>query len=272
MHIEGLITHKTPYKERDLICELLLRSGNKLPVYFYGGRGGGRNLKGSILEVGHMLSIDLNERRKAIGSDIQIAKEYKLLWAPENIRLDFSAYYLSVFFMEYISKVALEEEVGDSVHDEHSGLFNVLSNGLFYLDKAVKERKFNSSEHLFLFFSKLCVHLGVVPHISNCLYCDIELKKSDMVLFDHQDGGFSCMDCTSKKDEFLSENKDLLNEYQSSKALRMKLSDCLQMAYKDISYLNDIEKGMVQALFNYINFQFGFTKDQFKTWKIVGES
>ena len=86
------------------------------------------------------------------------------------------------------------------------------------------------------------------------------------------DGGFSCMDCTSKKDEFLSENKDLLNEYQSSKALRMKLSDCLQMAYKDISHLNDIERGMVQALFNYINFQFGFTKDQFKTWKMVGEN
>ena len=33
--------------------------------------------------------------------------------------------------MEYISKIAIHEDLNDSENTEHAGIFNVLSNGLF---------------------------------------------------------------------------------------------------------------------------------------------
>ena len=270
MNVEGLIINKTPYKERDLICQLLLRTGNVLSIYFYGGRGGGKNLKGSILEIGHMIKIELTGRKKKIESDLHMAKEYQLVWAPNAIRLNFKAYYLSIFFMEYISKIALQEDI-EFDNGENQGLFNVLSNGLFYLDKACANAP-HLSNHLFFYFTKLCIHLGVVPGVDHCLYCDCELKN-DLVYFDVQDGGFSCLDCSSKKDEFLSENKNLLSEYQSSLRLKQKLKAIFKLNYslENIESL-DVDMGMCHAMFNYINYQFGFSKDQFRTWSEVSHS
>ena len=48
--IEGLILSKVPYDERHVIANLLLRSGRKVSVVFYGGRGGGKKQKSSILD------------------------------------------------------------------------------------------------------------------------------------------------------------------------------------------------------------------------------
>jgi recombinational DNA repair protein (RecF pathway) len=269
MHIEGLIISKTPYKERDLICNLLLRSGNTLSVYFYGGRGGGKNSKGSVLEVGHMLAITLSPRRKSLDTQIHISKEYKLLWASDHTRLDYKAFYLSMFYMEYMSKVAQQEDL-DFESLENAGLFSVLSNSLFYLDKLVEKKEFFLENHLFFFLTKLCIQLGVVPGIENCLYCDTLFKARDMCLFDPKDGGFSCMECASQKDQFLSDNKLLLEEYQSSQALREIFQNIFKLSYKDFETVGLLNSGMTYAIFNYINFQFGFSKDQFKTWGMVG--
>ncbi len=268
MRIEGIIVNKTPYKERDVICHLLLRSGNSLSVYFYGGRGGGKNLKGSILEIGHMISVELNQRKKSLETQIHIAKEYKLIWAGTHTRNDFKAFYLSQFFMEYLGKISIDEDL-DHQTDDNSGLFNVLSNSLFYLDKSMEMKKFSLENHLLFFLTKLSIQMGIVPGIENCLYCDKLFKDNDMCIFDHQDGGFSCMDCASQKDEFLSENKQLLEEYQSSQKLRLVLKRIFKLPFKEFSTLEQLPLGMGHALFNYINYQFGFSKDNFKTWGMV---
>lgn len=269
MNLEGIIISKTPYKERDLICNLLLRSGKTISVYFYGGRGGGKKAKGSIIEVGFMFKITVGPRKKSLDTSIIIAKEYKHIWNYEYIREDYKAFCLASFYMEYIGKIAIESDLDEVTDNDHAGLFKVLSNSLFFLDHSLKEKRFELNEQLFLFLSKLTLELGVNPDINDCLYCGTPLKENELCLFDPQDGGFSCTECTSKKDEFLTDNKLLLEEYKSSAKLRLKLMEVYKMPYKEYSKLSEITQGLTIAEFNYINLQFGFSKDSIKSWGMI---
>lgn len=269
MNLEGIIIQKTPYKDKDLICNLLLRSGQKIALYFYGGRGGGKKAKGSILEVGFMMRVTLAPRRKSVETNIKIAKEYQHIWNSEFIRDDFRAFYLSSFFMEYIGKISIESDLDEATKDEHSGLFKVLSNALFFLDASLKNKHFDLNTQLFMFLSKLTIELGITPNVDECLYCANSLKENELCMFDPRDGGFSCMDCTSKKDEYLSDNKLLKQEYMGSLKLRKSIKKAYELPYKDYSRLVEITQGLTIAQFNYINHQFGFTKDQFKSWALI---
>ena len=94
--IEGLVLSKVPYDERHIIANLLLRSGRKVAVVFYGGRGGGKKQKSSIIELGFMLSVELAHAKT--NSDIYHAKEWNLVWNHDLIRLDHTAFYLMCFF------------------------------------------------------------------------------------------------------------------------------------------------------------------------------
>jgi DNA repair protein RecO len=269
MTLEGIIIQKTPYKDKDLICNVLLRSGQKIAVYFYGGRGGGKKAKGSILEVGFMMKITLALKRKAVESNIKIAKEYQHIWNSEYIRDDFRAFYLSSFYLEYIGKIAIESDLDDATELEHAGLFKILSNALYFLDDSLKNKTFDLNTHLFMFLSKLTIELGITPDINNCLYCGVPLSDTGLCLFDPKDGGFACMDCTSKKDEYISDNKLLREEYVGSLKLKNSLKQVYQIPYKDYQSLGSITQGQAIAKFNYINFQFGFTKDQIKSWALI---
>lgn len=268
MKVEGIIIQKTPYKERDLICHVLLRSGKTINVYFYGGRGGGKQNKGSILELGHMLVIELNIRKKKLETQLYMAKEYKLLWSGQSVRNDFQAFYLYSFYIEFIGKIAVEDDLEGYEDDHHDGLFNILSNGLYYLDESVKGKNFSIQNHLFIFLARLSVHLGITVDVDNCMYCSEDLQDN-LCLFDPSNGGFSCMECSSKRDEFLSDNKLLLEEYQSSTKLKKTLSLCYKLPYKEYEKMPCVTQGLTISQFNYINLQFGFTKEQFKSWSLI---
>ncbi len=269
MHIEGIILSKTPYKERDLICNLLLRSGKKTSVYFYGGRGGGKGNKGSILEVGFMLAVELGRKKRSVETEINIAKEYQLLWRADKIRENFQAFYLSCFYLEYLAKIAIEENFHEEGHEEHQGLFNVLSNGLYFLDESLGKDQFELPSHLFIFLTKLSAQLGIAPDTNHCIFCDNAFKQDELCLFDPQNGGFACTECCSKRDEFLSDNKNLLQEYQSSQNFRMMLKVVHSRPYKEYQSITGITHGLTAGAFNFINYQFGITADKVKSWKMV---
>ena len=154
MHIEGIVLHKTLYKEKDLIAHLLLRSGDTLTVYFYGGKGGGKKLKGSIVEMGFMLGVYLQKATRKLESQIQVAKEYELKWHPKYIRENYQAFCLASFYLELIAKISSEAHIDDVHSINNEGLFKVLSNALFYLDEAVGKKSFDLHQHLFIFFAK----------------------------------------------------------------------------------------------------------------------
>ncbi len=268
MKVEGIIIHKTFYKERDIITKLLLRSGKVMNLYFYGGRGGGKSQKGSFIELGNMLSCELNSRKKKLETDIKIVKESKLIWNSENIRLNYNAFCLVSFYLELTSKLAVEE-FEDDLYSEHEGLFNILSNALFFLDKSIANNDFHIYNHLFIFLGKIIVHQGIMVDTTNCLFCQKDMKQNELCLFDAKNGGFVCHDCASNKDHFLSDNQLLREEYQNSVKLRGSLSFVYRLPYKEYFKLPEITRGLTAAEFNYINYQYGFMQESFKTWSLL---
>lgn len=269
MQIEGIVIQKTPFKERDVICQLLLRSGKSLSVYIYGGRGGGKNSKGSIVEIGFMLRIELQRQKKSLDTPMPIAKEYNLIWKSDHIRNNYQALCLQSFYFELIKKITVDDDLEEGILEEHEGLFNVLSNALFFLEKSLSINNFNLSQQLFLFLSKIMVQLGVNPDTENCLYCHNELKRNEFCLFVIHEGGFSCHECQTQKDEFLSENTGLRQEFQNSTLYRELLKKAFRLNYKSYQELDEVDRTYNLMSFNYLNFQFEFKADQYKTWKML---
>ncbi len=269
MHVEGMIIQKTPYKERDLICHVLLRSGKTLPVYFYGGRGGGKKAKGSFLEIGFMLSLELREQRKALQTSIYIAKEYNLIWSSSEIRSDYQSLCLLSFYLEMVSKIALSEDLASQHGDEFESLFKVTSNAVFFLDDALSKNQFSLFDHLFIFLAKLIFELGVLPNTEHCLFCEKNFGVQDLCLFAPVEGGFSCLNCNTNRGEFLSDNMALRSEYESDRKLRRGLIGVMKMPYKDYKEVEKMNFHIVSSQLNYINYQFGFDLKNFKTWKMI---
>ena len=98
--VEGLVLSKIPYDERHLIVNLLLRTGRKISVVFYGGRGGGKKQKSSIIELGFMLSVELSQAKT--NTEVYHAKEWNMIWHHDLIRNNHNAFYLMCFFLFFI--------------------------------------------------------------------------------------------------------------------------------------------------------------------------
>lgn len=171
--IEGIILSKTPYNERDIIANLLLRSGRKVGVIFYRGRGGSSR-KNVALELGHFVRVELKKKGELYSSN-----EWCLLWSYKQIRNNYRAFYFMCFILEIATKVAMhaaseelfplankyrdhiapgsvenrevnfrskpenEQEIkqqGDHNDNQSSdsGVFRVVSNAIFYLEDALK--------------------------------------------------------------------------------------------------------------------------------------
>lgn len=194
--IEGILISKVPYKERDLICKLLLRSGKRVSIIFYGGRGGGKKMKPSLLELGHMLQVEL--KRSSELSELYSAKEWSTIWTSQSIRFNHQAFYLMCLMLEISTKISLE----DNLHDDHQqfdreseGIFKVLSNGIFYLEDAVKNQQFSIGQHLPLFISKTMLEQGVFPSLDCCISCGTGLNLELPSLLSPELGGFQCYSC-----------------------------------------------------------------------------
>jgi recombinational DNA repair protein (RecF pathway) len=268
MNFEGLIIHKAEYKERDLICSLLLRNGKKQSFYFYGGRGGGKKAKGSFLELGHMIKVTTKPGSNKRVSDIQIASEYNLLWDSDNIRKNHLAFYFMCFVFDVIKSITVSEDI-ENESDEFSGIFKVVSNLLFYLDKDLKEKSFDTKQYIFNFLSKTLQELGSLPNLSNCGHCEIDLNKVSMARFETHEGHFTCIECLQAKDETLSGNLAYINELKTNIDLKNNVLTYLNAPIKDTSTLSKIDTHENELLFNYLCYQFSFNANNFKTWDMI---
>lgn len=194
MNFEGIVLQITPFKERDVITKSLLRNGTIKTFYVYGGQGGGKSFKPRKVEVGKLVRFETKGSHARDSKDLKTTSSVKVLWEPQKIRHDFQAYGLMCFFLEMTLKVSPHLEVDDETFAEYEGLFNVVSNGLFYLDESLAG-DFNLAVHLNLFLCKFLYHLGVFPDTSHCMFCACELKPPK-ISFNYLKGGFSCLSCT----------------------------------------------------------------------------
>lgn len=269
MNLEGILIHKTNYRDRDIIGKLLLRSGKVIDVYFYGGRGGGKQQKGSILELGYMLKVTFAPKRKKGITAMDIAKEWSLIWEAKNIRKNFHAFYLLNFLFELTAKIAIGyDEDSDSHIDDQVGLFKIISNSLYHLDVACIDQSINIFDHLFAMLGKLSFELGILPDLKKCLYCHDDLEGIELLKFEPQNGGFSCADCLMSKDQSHND-KNFIEDMKETKKLRSAFLFVLQMKFSEIETLKGMTRGNCDALFNYFCYQFNLNKLDFKSWSMV---
>ena len=205
MVFEGIVTNKVAYKERDLIVRLLLRNGLAGSFYVYGGQGGGKNHKPTIYELGSMMKVMVKEQRiqKVEGSDLMIASESQRLWNSELVRYDVQAFYLTCLYYEIINKIAMSFQQGISLYEntENDGIFSVLSNALFHLEKSLVAKEFLAEQHLNLFLIKLLFHLGIMPDTDHCGFCSTNLMEAPGVSFVPTAGQFNCTACAPAQNE-----------------------------------------------------------------------
>lgn len=204
MNFEGIVIHRVPYKERDLIVKLLLRNGLVGSFYVYGGQGGGKKHKPTIFELGSLVKILIKDQKTKIdSSDLMISAEHSRVWEPQSVRHDVKAFYLACLYFELIQKFAINFQQGTSDYEnkDHEGVFSVVSNALFYIEDALTKNQFNPHQQLTLFMVKLLYHLGIMPDTDTCSYCQSELMETEMVSFLSAQGQFACQSCHPGENE-----------------------------------------------------------------------
>jgi DNA repair protein RecO len=252
---QGLILQKFPYRERDLIVKTLSPKGQLMNVVFYGGKGGGTKKKSSLVELGHCLNLQMN-RKKLNDDKMLVAKEWALHWNPQKIRENHQAYYLMNFYFEMILKLNIEsDEQYES--DEHKELYILLSNALFYLEKDLTAETFSLFDHLNVFLAKFINYLGILPDLSDCLYCGKKLEHTYVI--DSANGGFNC--CLSEKPK--KEDLDV------SKRVREVLAHVLINKYEDAISMNKQDSQVANVLFHYFCYQFHLTPQSFKSASLI---
>ncbi|MBY0518301.1 MAG: DNA repair protein RecO C-terminal domain-containing protein [Bacteriovoracaceae bacterium] len=226
MALEGIVIQIIPQKERDLIARFLLREGTTISVYVFGGMGGGKNSKPRVFEPGNLLKFELRRSQSghASGETLGSVSEHTLMWQAKNIRHDAKGFALACLYMEMILKTALPHQGEDiNAQSEHGGLFNVLSNGLFYLDQSLEKKNLIWENHLLLFLSKFLLHLGVLPDESECVYCGSSLELEACAPLILEQGGFTCENCLSQIEESVETNLPL--RALLSQAVRTKFQE-----------------------------------------------
>jgi len=258
--IEGIVISKTPYDERHIIANLLLRSGRKVGVVFYGGRGGGTKQKSSTIELGFMLSVELRNANKSV--DVYHAKEWNLIWHHNLIRLNHQAFYKMCFFLEVLSKIAPPENLFEyhAENLEMVGLFSTLSNSLVLLEKSLEQKEFYPHSHTVIFFTKLFLHTGIYPERENCTLCGSDLQTfNDMYLLPDE-GGFACPPCMNQRTSF---------GVQSGRELWELMGHIAHKKYNELSEVKLEYKSLPKMLFHYFCFQNHFEEKDFKSSSLV---
>ena len=258
--IEGIVLSKIPYDDRHIIANLLLRSGRKVSVVFYGGRGGGAKQKSSVIELGFMLNVELRTSKQNV--DVYHAKEWNLIWHHNHIRLEHSAFYLMCFFLEVANRVSPVENLHD-VHDENTemvGIFTTLSNALVNLEKSLEQKAFYTHSHSVIFLTKLLLHLGVFPEREHCTLCGEELTKFNDMYLIAEEGGFACPPCLNQRQSY---------SVQSGRELWELVGHIAHSKYSELGAIKLEFKSLPRSLFHYFCFQFHYEEKDFKTASMV---
>lgn len=261
--IEGIVLSKLLYRDRDMICHLLLRNGKEVSILFYGGKGGGKHMKPSLLELGYMLQVELKNTKPHLG--MYVANEWNILWQYRTIRNDYRAFYLLCFYLELLGKIS----VSDNLHDEHrdydknsEGIFRSASNALFYLEEAISKQELLYQGQLFLFLSRLIFEMGVLPLNTTCLFCGRSLVDFNVLDFVFDQGGFSCLEC-------VGEIEDLCGHENTAKMTWRLLMESSRVSYRDYAKINVADKSVNILLFDYLCYQFNLKRTDFKTHQFV---
>jgi recombinational DNA repair protein (RecF pathway) len=261
--IEGIVLSKAPFQERHLICRILLRSGKIVPVVFYGGSGGGKKNKGSTLEFGYMMKIELGNSKK--NSELYNAKEWVPVWSHKNIRLNHRGFSLLCFYLECALKFGQEtnlHEESEAYDDQSVGLFRAISSSVFYLDQVLESDNFHFNWNLITFISKLIAELGIYPDRTRCILSGEGLCGSEELALIPNHGGFALIS---------QMNKDEAREYngETGRLLWNVLGEACSKKYQELEIQPQIDLNASKFLFHYLGYQFQLQESDFKTINMI---
>ena len=258
--VEGIILSKTPYQDRHLICRVLLRNGEKISGIFYGGQGGGKKKKSSLLEVGYLIKMELT--RAKTNAQIFSIKEWSLQWHHDEIRKNHRAFYVLCFFLELSEKLVVDADLFEGNYENEKSLdsiFKVLSNGIFQLEKRLFLNKNDFSVDVFLFLSKILIQEGIFPERNHCVLSGEGLEEvMQLVLLDEQ-GGFA--DSSYINTDMLDSR---LTTIQATELWTL-LCRVAQSKYTQINEFENIPQIFSARLIDYLFYQVNFEKRDFKT-------
>jgi recombinational DNA repair protein (RecF pathway) len=262
--VEGILINKYPYQDKHLIGHLLLRNGMKLTVMFFGGQGGGKKSKSSILQLGYLFKVTLSQARKT-SFEMLNAKEYSEKWFHKQLATHPRAFYLLCFYCEFIEKFSPRvSEHGDlDLSDEvHGGLFRLLSNGIFQLEKAVTAKNYNHELALFTFLAKALVELGIFPRTEACSISGSKITASSDIVLISESGGFAFKSMTSPEQQ--RQNQD-----GRGRVTRHGITEVAASKYGDIESIEGLNINCCKDLLEYICFQQNISVRDFKTSSMI---
>lgn len=255
--IEAILVRKTPFQDRHLIGDLILRNGKKQGVLFFGGLGGGKKIKPNNLEIGKLYQIAY---KSPVKGDLIQTKEWNVKWSHEQIRYDYWRFVLLSLICEITALTAIpQEDLENDVDQQHAGLFKVLSNGIFFLEN---NKIPNNNYHFACFFlGKFMADFGIIPLTERCIDCEQSFKTFAPSFFDIEKGGFICSQCP------INDNATLNSEHLRQTILQSKIIN-----WKNFEIgMEKIEPKIdhVKLLINYILFQLNLSQDSIKTIKSI---
>lgn len=254
--IEGILVRKTPFQDRHLIGDLILRNGKKQGVLFFGGLGGGKKVKPNNLEIGKLYQVTIKTPQKG---DLIQTKEWQLKWSHEKIRYDYWKFLLLNFICEICSQTAIpQEDIKNDNDTQYQGLFNVLSNGIFFLENEAvpsNDHHFNS-----YFLGKFMIDFGIMPQLKTCIHCDVILPKFAPSYLDIEKSGFQCSNKQCEGDK----------RGGNQEHLRLALIQSGNLNWRSFSVGIDslnITNDHLKALLNYLIFHLNIDQESIKTVK-----
>ena len=254
--IEGILVRKTPFQDRHLIGDLILRNGKKQGVLFFGGLGGGKKVKPNNLEIGKLYNVSF---KTPIKGDLIQTKEWQIKWSHEQIRYDYWKFLLLNFLCELSAQTAIpQEDVLNDKDSQYHGLFNVLSNGIFFLEN----QKIPPHDYHFCcyFIGKFMIDFGVMPQVNKCITCDLPLPKFAPSFLDIDKSGFQCS----------SDLCDGIKNGENQEHIRIALAQSANFNWKVFSVGMDqlkISSNQIKMLINYLIFHLNLEQDSLKTIK-----
>ena len=258
--IEGLILKKSPYGERHIISDLLLRSGKRVTVTFYGGQGGGKKKKSSVLELGQLISVELNQKNRM--GDVYAAKEWLPKWTYEKIRTNYKAFYTTCAFLEIVLKLSDHTDLKDTYHGSDTtdeGFFRVLSNSVFHMEKHLGEGEvFYPKTHLAYFLIKLILDLGIYPIREECILSGEEINPDDKVVLLPDQGGFGKLELVREQ-----------QKVEGSTFLWKLLGHVWSTPFKQLDYDLIVPDESLNLLIDYFCYQLGINRGEIKSLALL---
>ncbi len=246
MHCKVLVLNKKIFQDRHIISDVLLETGEKKTVLFYGGRGGGAKQKPSNIQLGNALLVTLSSSK----SQMFNCKEWKGHWQHKSIEKDYKAFFLLNFFCELITHVSIEDNLNQG--KEVGELYNLLSNASFYLEKASESKNLKIASFCSLFLGKLIYYLGIFPDLVSCATCEKDLKLAGR--FKLLEGRFDCLDCSSTTQQAFEQEFFL---------------KVLKTSYKEYKEFIEVDISMTKQIYTYLLQQFQLNQDHIKSSQFI---